>query len=95
MKAASQPLSKLKEVMEMVPQTLINTEIKRHLEFDKIQGFRELKENIEAELKDEGRLLVRYSGTENLVRVLVEGPDKKRINRYAQKMSSFLSEKLN
>ena len=95
MKASGQPLSSLKEVMEIVPQTLINTEIKRHLEFDKIQGFRELKENIEAELKNEGRILVRYSGTENLVRVLVEGPDKKRIDQYAQEISSFLSKKLN
>ena len=95
MKASGKKLSVLSDVMKEVPQVLINKKIKNQFEFNKIKGFNDLKKNIESDLKGQGRLLVRYSGTENLVRVLVEGPNEKEINEYAKKMASLLEKNLN
>ncbi len=95
MRASGEKLSVLSNVIKEVPQVLINIKIKNQFEFDKIRGFRDLKESIESDLKGEGRLLVRYSGTENLVRVLVEGPNKKEITDHARKMAFLLEKSLN
>ncbi len=95
MKASGKKLSALSNVMQDVPQILINTKIKGKKEFEDIPGYMDLKNKIEGELKGKGRLLVRYSGTENLVRVLVEGPDKKVITDYAQQVASHLEKNLN
>ena len=95
MKSSGKKLSVLGNVMKEVPQVLINKKIKNQFEFNKIKGFDDLKESIESDLKGEGRLLVRYSGTENLVRVLVEGPNKKEITDHAKKMASLLEKNLN
>jgi len=95
MKATGKKLSVLNDVMKEVPQILINARVKNRIDLNQIEGYVELKSSIEKKLKKEGRILVRYSGTENLVRVLVEGPDKKKITDYAQEMASFLEKQLN
>ncbi len=95
MKATGKKLSVLNDVMKEVPQILINARVKNRTELNKIEGYADLKSSIEKKLKKEGRILVRFSGTENLVRVLVEGPDKKKITDYAQEMASFLEKQLN
>jgi phosphoglucosamine mutase len=95
MKAKGEKLSQLRDIIKEVPQILINARVKSRQELNDIEGYLELKNSIEKKLKGEGRLLVRFSGTENLVRVLVEGPDKKKITDYAQEMASFLEKKLN
>lgn len=95
MKATGKKLSVLNDVMKEVPQILINARVKNRTELNQIEGYAELKSSIEKKLKKEGRILVRFSGTENLVRVLVEGPDKKKITDYAQEMASFLEKQLN
>ena len=45
---------------------------------------------IDGKLKGKGRTFIRFSGTEPVVRVLVEGPDKREISAYAEKISQFL-----
>lgn len=95
MKATGKRLSQLSDVMEDVPQILINTKIKNKKELAEIPGFTDLKIDIEKQLNGNGRVLVRYSGTENLVRVLVEGPDKKQISEHAQNLASLLEKNLN
>ena len=95
MKASGKKLSALSGVMEEVPQVLINTKVKNKFAFNEIKGFSHLKNSIESDLKGKGRLLVRYSGTENLARVLVEGPDKKKIADHAKQMASLLEKSLN
>lgn len=94
MKETGQKLSQLSGVMENVPQILINTKIKKKKDLQKLEGYSELKSRIENELKGVGRILVRYSGTENLARVLVEGPDKRKIGQYAEEMALFLEKNL-
>lgn len=94
MKQTGQTLSKLNEQMEDVPQVLINTRVRRRDELEKIKGYPELIRDIEKRLAGEGRIFVRFSGTEPVVRVLVEGPDRKSISKYAEEVASFLEKEL-
>jgi len=94
MKEKQKKLSVLRGVMEDVPQILINTKVKNKKDFLDIGGFSELKSKIENDLKGEGRILVRYSGTENVARILVEGPDKIKIAQHAEAMGTLLEKNL-
>jgi len=94
MKEKNKKLSELHGVMEDVPQILLNTRVKKKSDFSDISGYEELKEKIEKDLAGEGRILVRYSGTENVARILVEGPDKRKIAEYAQSMEALLAKNL-
>ncbi len=95
MKESGKKLSELNDIMKEVPQILINTRVKSKTNLSELEGYSELKQSIENKLKGQGRILVRYSGTENLARVLVEGPDKRVITEHAQEMASFLEKNLN
>lgn len=90
MRSEGQPLSELNDLMDDVPQVLINSKVKIKKPLDDIKGYRELEESIKDKLKGEGRVFVRFSGTEPVVRVLVEGPDKRRIAQYAEELANFL-----
>jgi phosphoglucosamine mutase len=70
----NKPLSELASQMDMYPQVLINVEVTRKPEISTLSSVVEAIKQVETELGDEGRVLVRYSGTENLCRVMVEGP---------------------
>ncbi len=80
-------LSDLKAGMEKYPQTLINVRVdagKAPLEQAEVQ---QAIEEGEAELGDEGRILIRKSGTEPLIRVMAEGKNEQRINEVAEKIA--------
>ncbi len=94
MKQSGQTLSELNEKMEDVPQVLINTRVRNRVELDSIKGYDALIADIEKKLKGVGRLFVRFSGTEPVVRVLVEGPDRMAISKYAEDIASFLEREL-
>jgi phosphoglucosamine mutase len=94
MKRTGLTLSQLNEKMEDVPQVLINTRVRRREELEKLPGYSSLIRDIEERLKGEGRLFVRFSGTEPVVRVLVEGPDRLVIAKYAEEIASFLEKEL-
>ncbi len=94
MKASGQTLSALNEKMDDVPQVLVNTRVTRREELENIKGYPELAIEIESKLKGKGRLFVRFSGTEPLIRVLVEGPDRTAISKYAEQIASLLEREL-
>ena len=94
MKQTGRTLSQLNEQMEDMPQVLINTRVRRREEVDKINGYRELIQDIEKRLAGEGRVFVRFSGTEPVIRVLLEGPDRKAIAKYAEEIASLLEREL-
>ncbi len=94
MKHSGLTLSELNEKMDDVPQVLINTRVNRREDLSKLKGFKELVAEIESQLKGKGRLFVRFSGTEPVIRVLVEGPDQKQISKFAEQMASFLEREL-
>ncbi len=69
------PLSELADLMDMYPQKLINVNVRRKPDISTIPEVMAVIERVEKELGDEGRVLVRYSGTQNMCRVMVEGPN--------------------
>ena len=94
MKRTGLGLSELSSKMEDVPQVLINTRVRRREELEKIKGYKELIKEITEALKGTGRVFVRFSGTEPVVRVLLEGPDRQVISRYAEQIASLLEREL-
>ncbi|MGZ3744783.1 MAG: phosphoglucosamine mutase [Pseudobdellovibrionaceae bacterium] len=94
MKQTGKKASELNKVVEDVPQVLINCRVKKRIELDEIKGYAELVKRIEQKLNGEGRLFVRYSGTEPLLRILVEGPDEIQISEYADQIAQFLEKEL-
>ncbi len=94
MKETGRPLSELNSSIEDVPQVLINVKVKRKADLDEVKGYSDLIENIEKKLSGNGRVFVRFSGTEPLVRVLVEGPDRHLINQYANEIALLLEKNL-
>ena len=87
-----QPLSGLAEVMEVLPQALVNAKVPSHKK-EKYMDYPEIADAI-AELNrkfaGEGRVLIRPSGTEPLVRVMIEGKDKKQIDEEAKKLAELI-----
>jgi len=85
------PLSELKKSMEQFPQTLVNVPVSNSRSIDAIPELAALKADIEKRLGNEGRLLIRPSGTEPVIRVMVEGIDQTLIEAIAQEMAFLIS----
>jgi phosphoglucosamine mutase len=77
------PLSELAKVVTIFPQTLINVDVTRKPNINSIPEVVEAIETVEDELGELGRVLVRYSGTQNMCRVMVEGPTQDDTDRLA------------
>ena len=91
MKAESKALSELCRVMTVLPQVLINVEVKHKPDLDKMPEIKDTIKAVENQLGDEGRVLIRYSGTEPLCRVMVEGPTLDETNKYCQELADVIS----
>ncbi len=94
MQKENKTLSQLSRVMKTYPQVLINVDVKSKPRLKGIPEIVKVIEEVEKELGSRGRVLVRYSGTQCVCRVMVEGPTKKETERLAMKMSSVVKEKL-
>jgi phosphoglucosamine mutase len=94
MKKAQKPLSELAQVMKVFPQKLINVDVKTKPELSTIPEISQVIKDIEEQLADTGRVLVRYSGTQNMCRVMVEGPTREDTENYCKKIADVLREKL-
>jgi phosphoglucosamine mutase len=88
------PLSKLVEDMEEYPQILLNVPVRKKVDFDQFPEIINAEEEIEKRLGDSGRLNVRYSGTEPVARIMIEGQDKGEIEDYARQIASVISKYL-
>ncbi len=86
----NKPLSELASLMKQYPQVLLSVNVARRLPLAELTTVRSLISRIESDLGSDGRVLVRYSGTEPKARVMIEGPDSSLINRYAQEIASEL-----
>jgi phosphoglucosamine mutase len=84
------PLSALKRVMSRFPQALVNVPVRGREQLDAIAPVRQVIERITNELNDRGRVLVRYSGTEPLVRVMVEGEEAAQVRVYANEIADVI-----
>ena len=90
MKTESKPMSELSRAMTVFPQVLINVEVRHKPDLDAIPDIKDAIISMERRLGDEGRVLVRYSGTEPLCRVMVEGPNIDETNKYCQELADII-----
>lgn len=84
------PLSELAACMTRYPQVLRNVPVKRKPPLGDLAGVQSAIRAVEARLGADGRVLVRYSGTELLARVMVEGPDEASIRQDAERICEAL-----
>jgi phosphoglucosamine mutase len=86
------PLSELARQMDIFPQKLINVDVKSKPDISTVPRIVEIIKQVEQELRDEGRVLVRYSGTQNMCRVMVEGPSLEVTERYCREIADVVEE---
>ena len=91
----NKPLSELAKMVTIYPQVLINVKVKTKPEISKIPEIVEIIEKTEKEFGDNGRVLVRYSGTEQICRIMVEGPDEETTKIYCKNISKVVKKLLN
>ncbi|MCI2775097.1 phosphoglucosamine mutase [Staphylococcus petrasii] len=93
-KMSGKPLSELAAQMKKYPQSLINVKVtdKHHVEEN--EDVKQVMSEVEDEMNGEGRILVRPSGTEPLVRVMVEAATDEDAQRYAQRIADVVEDKM-
>ena len=88
------PLSELSRMMDIFPQKLINVDVKRKPNIEDVPKLVEAIRQAESELGGEGRVLVRYSGTQNMCRVMVEGPSDAVTEKYCRQIADVVKSEL-
>jgi phosphoglucosamine mutase len=90
-------LEELAKVMKKSPQVIKNVYVSndKKNEFYTNKQIKDEIDKVEELLKDNGRVLVRPSGTEPLIRIMLEGEDTKIIDNYANKLAKYIKEILN
>ena len=97
MKKTGKRLGELKKIMDVYPQVLVNAHVKnenKHAYLEDLEIQEEINK-LEKQFKDEGRILIRPSGTEPLVRVMIEGKDKQVMEQAAQNLATLIEKRLN
>ena len=90
MRTKGLPLSKMVQGFVRYPQTLVNVKVREKRPFEDVAAIASASRQIESELEGKGRLLLRYSGTENLARVMIEGKDQSEIERQAHGLAEVI-----
>ena len=87
------PLSELAQIMEVLPQALVNAKVPEHKKenFMDYQEIADAVSELEKKFNGEGRVLIRPSGTEPLVRVMIEGKDQRVIDEEAEKLAALIT----
>lgn len=88
-------LSELKSIMNYWPQILANIEVKAKDKWQQNQVIQQKIEEAQAEIAGNGRVFVRASGTEPLIRVMLEGKDEALLRKWEKILSDIISEELN
>lgn len=94
MRREGKPLSELAEVMIPLPQVLVNTRVSEKKDIMTIEPVAKAIRDVESKLGNEGRVLIRYSGTEPLLRVMLEGQDKYEITSWANEIADLVKQHL-
>ena len=82
-----QPLSELRQLMRRYPQTLINVRVRERQDLQTVEPVSHVIRQVNDKLGETGRLLVRYSGTEPLLRIMVEGEDESLVRAYGEEVA--------
>lgn len=95
MQKTGKKLSNLAKIMEKFPQVIVNVKIKKKIYFEKISQINQLVKNLEEKISPDGRILLRYSGTEPVVRIMVEGKSESQIKEISQIISKKIQDFIN
>jgi phosphoglucosamine mutase len=87
-------LADLADDLVTYPQVLLNVRVRERVDLQSVPAIAETIQRVEARIADQGRLLVRYSGTEPLLRVMLEGRDENEIRALAQEIVDVVREHL-
>lgn len=93
-RSRSRKLSELAGIMKIYPQVLLNVPVREKTDLFKIQEISDIIKKTEQTLGEGGRVLVRYSGTQPLCRVMVEGPDPDDTHRFCRDIAAVITEKI-
>lgn len=94
MRREEKTLSELAEIMIPLPQVLCNTRVREKVDIYSIGDVAAKIKDVEAKLANEGRVLIRYSGTEPLLRVMIEGQDKYEITSWANEICELVKKQI-
>lgn len=90
MKRTQQPLSELAKAMSAVPQVLLNVKVKQKPVLESVPDIHRAIQDSERRLNGSGRVVVRYSGTESLLRIMIEGEQDGLINEVAETLAKVV-----
>ena len=97
MKKTGEKLSNLKKIIKVLPQVLVNAKVNNKNKHNYLENedIKKAIDELEKMFEGQGRVLIRPSGTEPLVRVMIEGNDKNMLEKEAKKLASLIEQKLN
>lgn len=87
-------LAELTNQIELFPQKMENVLVQKRIPFENVPEIQKAIELAQGKLKDEGRILLRYSGTEALARVMVEGKDQKLVSSLCSELAHIVNKAL-
>jgi phosphoglucosamine mutase len=90
MRETGQDLATLASCMRKFPQVLVNVPVHSKPPFDSLSGLGERVRTFEEEMNGAGRILIRYSGTEPVARIMIEGADDGRIRAMADELAGVV-----
>jgi phosphoglucosamine mutase len=94
MAESAKPMSELRRRLVVFPQKLENIRVKHKTPFEQVPALAEAVRGAEHELGDRGRVLVRYSGTEPVVRIMVEAQDAADVERHTGRLAQIFRAEL-
>jgi len=94
MRASGQGLDELTRELQIYPQRLVNVRVRERKPLEDLPAVKAAIRDAEKSFGDSGRVLVRFSGTEPLARVMVEGPDLERVEKFANHIASEIRAEL-
>ena len=94
MREKERPLSELAGLLRLFPQKLVNVRVEKKLPFEERPAIGEAVRKIEEELGDRGRVLLRYSGTESLCRIMIEAENEDKVAHYAEDLAEVVAREL-
>lgn len=94
LKTSGTCLSKLADVVTMYPQVLINVPVKTKPPIGDIPGLTQAMKDVETTFNGAGRVLIRYSGTESILRVMVEGKEQRLVDTTANELAALVKQHL-
>jgi phosphoglucosamine mutase len=92
MKQTGKPLSELVSGMPKFPQTMLNVKTEKRMDPQQSPQIRAAVTAAEGELAESGRIVLRASGTEPVIRVMVEGEDESQVNKVAERLAAVVAE---